>query len=146
LTERDHEAIAEASEIVEGALRRRRSGPFQIQAAIAVLHGLAPSYEHRDWPQVVELHRALEGLRLSIVVRVNRAVAETEVAGPDAALEPLEDIASDWHFLWTARAGMYRRLGRMEESRRCLHRALSAKMNESDRVLLEGRLAALPGE
>ena len=139
----DHTAIAEASEIVDRALRRRRSGPFQIQAAIATLHGLAPSYNSTEWPQVVELYQVLERLRPSMIVRVNRAIAEAEVAGPGAALELLEDIESDWHFLWAARAEMYRRLGRPEESRRCLHRALSADMNESDRVLLEGRLSAL---
>jgi RNA polymerase sigma-70 factor (ECF subfamily) len=139
----DHAAIAEASGIIDRALRRRRSGPFQVQAAVAVLHGLAPSYERTDWPQVVELYRALEELQPSIVVRVNRAVAEAEVAGPCTALELLEDIESDWHFLWAARAEMYRRLERPDESRRCLHRALSAEMNESDRSLLEQRLAVL---
>ena len=139
----DHAAITEASEIVDRALRRRRSGPFQVQAAIATLHGLAASYDTTDWPQIVELYRTLEQLQPSIVVRVNRAVAEAELSGPDAALELLEGVESDWHLLWAARAEMYRRSGRLEQSRRCLHRALSNEINRSDRALLEGRLAAL---
>lgn len=139
----DHAAIKEASALVDRALRRRRPGPFQIQAAIASLHGLAPSYDSTDWSQIVQLYRALERLQPSVVVRVNRAVAEGELFGPDVALDLLEGVESDWHLLWAARAEMYRRLGRLDESRRCLHRALSAEVNESDRALLEGRLIAL---
>jgi RNA polymerase sigma-70 factor (ECF subfamily) len=104
---------------------------------------LAPSYDSTDWSQIVQLYRALERLQPSVVVRVNRAVAEGELVGPDVALDLLEGVESDWHLLWAARAEMYRRLGRLDESRRCLHRALSAEVNESDRALLEGRLIAL---
>ncbi len=102
---------------------------------------MAPSYDATDWSQIVELHRALEQLQPSMVVHVNRAIAEAEVRGPVAALQLLEDLESDWHFLWAARAEMNRRLGRLEESRRDLHRALSAEMNETDRKLIERRLA-----
>ncbi len=45
----DHEAIAEASAMVETVLRRGRSGPYQIQAAVACLHGVASTWEETDW-------------------------------------------------------------------------------------------------
>jgi RNA polymerase sigma-70 factor, ECF subfamily len=139
----DHEAIAEAAEILER--RRRRPGPFQLQAAIAVLHGVAPGYNETDWAQIIALYRMLEVIQPTVVVRVNRAIAEAEVGGPEAALELLDDIDSEWHYLWVARADLQRRLGRIDEAGKSLHRALSSEMNDSDRELLERRLAELKG-
>jgi RNA polymerase sigma-70 factor, ECF subfamily len=139
----DHSAIAEASQIVADVLGRGRVGPFQIQAAIAVIHGMAPTYEETDWAQIAELYALLEELQPTMVVRVNRAVAVAEVAGAEAALEMIADIESEWHYLWAARAEMQRRLGDAESARRSLHRALSVPMNDSERTTLERRLADL---
>lgn len=139
----DHKAIGEAAGIVDHVLRLRRVGPFQIQAAIATLHGLAPSYDETDWPQIVDLYEVLEDVQPTLVVKVNAAIARAEVFGPEAALTHLESLESEWHFLWAARAEMHRRLNDIEGARRHLHRALSVPMNDSDRSLLEQRLDAL---
>ena len=45
--------IAEAAELVDVALRRRRAGPYQVQAAISTLHSIAKTAEQTDWPQIV---------------------------------------------------------------------------------------------
>ena len=139
----DHEAIAEAAEILERQQGKRRPGPFQVQAAIACLHGLAPSYDETDWEEIAALYRVLEEMQPTVVVRVNRAVAEAEVSGPETALALLDDLDSDWHYLWAARSDFQHKLGRDEDARNSLHRALAAEMNESDRALLEHRLAQL---
>ena len=54
----DQAQIAEGSVILERALRRRRAGPFQIQAAIAACHASAPAAAQTDWPQIVGAVRA----------------------------------------------------------------------------------------
>ncbi len=139
----DHEAITVAADIVDR--HQTRPGPFLLQAAIATLHGLAPSYEETDWEEIAALYRTLETIQPTVVVRVNRAIAEAEVVGPEPALSLLHEVASDWHYLWAARADLYRRLGRTEEASLSLERALAAEMNDSDRILLERRLAELKG-
>jgi RNA polymerase sigma-70 factor (ECF subfamily) len=141
----DRAAIEEAAGIVDRVLRRRAVGPYQIQAAIACLHGLAPSFAETDWRQIVDLYRLLEQRLPSPVVRVNRAVAEAEVFGPEAGLALLEDVAGldGWHLLWAARADFLRRLGRSPEAAEAYRRALACPMNESDRVFLERRLLLL---
>ena len=139
----DHAAIAEADEIIDRQQSRRLPGPFQIQAAIAVLHGMAPSYAETDWQEISELYRTLEAMQPTVVVRVNRAIAEAEVYGPEAALILLDDVDSDWHYLWVARSDLQQRLGQTDGASRSLHRALAAEMNDSDRALLEQRLAEL---
>jgi RNA polymerase sigma-70 factor (ECF subfamily) len=141
----DHEAIAAAAAIIDGQQGRRRPGPFQIQAAIASLHGVSPSYEQTDWVEITELYRTLEAMQPTTVVRVNRAIAEAEAHGPEDALALLEDVDSDWHYLWVARADFQRRLGQTTEAGASLDRALASEMNDSDRALLERRLAELKG-
>jgi RNA polymerase sigma-70 factor (ECF subfamily) len=139
----DHAAITEAHEIIDRQQSRRLAGPFQIQAAIAVLHGMAPSYAETNWQEISELYRTLEAMQPTVVVRVNRAIAEAEVYGPEAALILLDDVESDWHYLWVARSDLQQRLGQTEGASGSLHRALAAEMNDSDRALLEQRLAEL---
>jgi len=135
--------IAEAAELVDVALRRRRAGPYQVQAAISTLHSIAKTSEQTDWPQIVSLYRMLEQLVDSPVITVNRAVAEAEVSGPQAGLELLDTVEGldDWHFYWSARADFLRRLYRGEEARIAYKRALDCDMNETDRAFLTKRLA-----
>lgn len=139
----DAGAISEARALVDRALRRRRPGPYQVQAAIAAIHGSAARYEETDWAEIVELYRLLEGYTPTRVVRVNRAVAEAEAYGPDAGLSLLVDLdgADDWHLYWAARADMERRLGDDRAAASSYRRALDCRMNESDRRFLVGRLA-----
>lgn len=140
----DRVAIDEAASIVDRVLRRRRVGPIQIQAAIATLHGLAPSDAETDWPQIVDLYRMLEQVSPGAVTRVNRAVAESKVFGPEHALELLDGVeAGEWHLYWSVRSELERESGRHSEAVESLRRALDCELNASDRTLLEERLALL---
>lgn len=146
----DHDAIAEADRLVEATLRRRRVGPYQIKAAIATLHGLAPTFADTDWRQIAELYRLLERYEPTPVVRVNRAVAEAEVDGPAAGLAVLDtmapehaDWAARWHLAWSTRADFLRRLHRHDEAAAAYRRALACQPNDSDRAFLRRRLAEL---
>ena len=141
----DHAAIAEATQYVGRVLGRRTVGPYQIQAAIACLHGLADSDDATDWKQIVDLYRWLEQIAPSPVVTVNRAVAEAKVFGPEAAIELLERTTGveRWHLYWSTMAALHRQAGRIEEATRAYRSALECEMNDSDRRFLERRLRSL---
>lgn len=143
----DHSAIAEAADIVDRVLRRRAVGPYQIQAAIACLHGLADSDATTDWKQIVDLYRRLEQIAPSPVVRVNRAVAEARVFGPEAGLVLLErtDGVERWHLYWATLAALSRQAGRIDEAARAYRSALDCEMNDSDRRFLQEQLLSLNG-
>ncbi|MEU5134465.1 DUF6596 domain-containing protein [Streptomyces californicus] len=87
--------IAEGVGILQTALARDRLGEFQAQAAIAALHCDAPSAEETDWAQIVEWYDELAGLTDSPVVRLNRAVAVGEAAGPRAGLNELASLREE---------------------------------------------------
>jgi RNA polymerase sigma-70 factor, ECF subfamily len=143
----DTAMINEASNLVESVLRRGRPGAYQLQAAIACLHGDAATYADTDWAQIAELYALLEAIWPTPVVRVNRAVAVAEVDGPHAGLAALEDLVGTtierWHLYWSTRADFHRRLGHTSAAADCYRRALDCPCNDSDRRFLERRLAGL---
>jgi RNA polymerase sigma-70 factor (ECF subfamily) len=139
----DHVAIREAGELVLEAGRRRRPGPYQLQAAIAACHAEAPSWEATDWRQILLLYEGLMRIAPTPVVRLNRAVAASYVAGPQAALrevDELEPALGGYHLFHATRADLLRRLSRMEEGRQADARALELTGNRAERLLLEERL------
>ena len=97
----DRPLIEEASALIERALRHRRPGPYQLQAAIACVHGVATSYADTDWDEIVRLYDVLMRRWPSAPIQVNRAVAVGEQRGPAAGLSALNDVAADavahWH-------------------------------------------------
>lgn len=143
----DRAAINEASKIIERTLLGRRAGPYQIEAAMACLHGQAASDAETDWAQIVDLYRLLERVDPGPVVRVNRAVAESKVFGAAAGLSLLDSVSGveTWHLYWSTRAELARQEGLVEDAADAYVRALSCEMNDSDRDHLRGRLDTLVG-
>ena len=58
----DSEMIAEGLALIDKAMRHRRPGAYQVQAAIAALHARAARPEDTDWPQIDLLYATLERL------------------------------------------------------------------------------------
>ena len=85
--------IAEGLALVDKAMRHRKPGPYQLQAAIAALHDRAERPEDTDWAQIDLLYGGLERLLPSPVVTLNRAVAVSKVRGAEAALAMIEPLA-----------------------------------------------------
>ncbi|HET7726952.1 MAG TPA: RNA polymerase sigma factor [Candidatus Limnocylindrales bacterium] len=146
----DRARIEEGRDLVERALRMRRPGPYQLQAAIAAVHDEAPSAVRVDWPQIVALYDALARIAPSPVVELNRAVAVAMVAGPAAGLTLMDGLAAsgvldDYHFLHAARADLLRRLDRRSEAADAYGRALALARNEPERAFLRRRLAEVGG-
>jgi RNA polymerase sigma-70 factor, ECF subfamily len=111
-----HEQIAEGVGILDAAMARRASGPYQLQAAIAALHAQAPSFERTDWPQIAALYGELARRAPSPIVEVNRAVAVGLADGPRAGLTILEPVLAsgaldDYGPLHAAYADLLDRLG-----------------------------------
>ena len=139
------EQIEEGTAILERALRRRRAGPFQIQAAVAACHATAPSAAETDWPQIEALYRELERVAPSPIVELNRAVAVGMAQGPEAALPLVDALAADgrlagYHLLHATRADLLRRAGRGAEAQDDLRTALRLAPTEPERRLLARRL------
>jgi RNA polymerase sigma-70 factor (ECF subfamily) len=120
--------LAEGLVLIEKALRHRRPGAYQAQAAIAAVHARAARFEDTDWAEIDRLYAVLEALQPSPVITLNRAVAVAKLRGPAAALaliEPLaEPLAGYFHF-FGVKGALLLELERAEEARAAFARAIA---------------------
>jgi RNA polymerase sigma-70 factor (ECF subfamily) len=140
--------IAEGIALVERALASRRFGSYTLQAAIAAVHAEAESAAATDWPQIVALYDQLVRIQPSPVVALNRAVAIAMRDGPEAGLAQIDAILqqgelANYYLAHSARADMYRRLGRPAEARSAYEKALALTQQEPERQFLQDRIRQL---
>ena len=144
----NREQIAEGLSLVESAMSTRRVGPYTLQAAIAAVHAEAASAAATDWGQIIGLYDVLARANPSPVVELNRAIAVAMRDGPSAGLALIDAILlrgdlGDYHLAHSARADMYRRLGRTTEARAAYKQAQSLARQEPVRRFLDRRLREL---
>jgi RNA polymerase sigma-70 factor (ECF subfamily) len=147
----DQGRIREGLGRLERAVRLRRPGEYQLQAAITALQIQAPDAENTDWAQIAELYGALARLNSSPVVELNRAVAVGLADGPAAGLTLLEPLLVDsalerYQPLHAAHAELLNRAGDAAAAARAYDRAIALSANAVEQAELERRLGALhPG-
>ncbi|HEV8297678.1 MAG TPA: DUF6596 domain-containing protein, partial [Acidimicrobiales bacterium] len=141
----DHHQVAEGMEVLERAARLDRTGPYQLQAAIAAVHDRASTAATTDWLAIVALYRALVRLQPTPVVRLNLAVAIAMADGPDAGLYEIDrlDGLESYHLLHAARADLLRRAGRTTEAVAAYERALAAASTAPEQRFLRRRISQL---
>lgn len=124
----DRELIAEGLALLDKAMRHRKRGPYQVQAAIAALHARAVRPEDTDWAQIDLLYGALEIMQPSPVITLNRAVAVSKLKGPADALAMIEPLASRlgsyFHF-FGVKGALLLQLGRSDEARIAFDQAIA---------------------
>jgi RNA polymerase sigma-70 factor, ECF subfamily len=144
----NREQIAEGVALVEKALNSRRFGAYTLQAAIAAVHAEADSPAATDWRQIVALYNQLVRIHPSPVARLNRAVAIGMRDGPEAGLKHIDAVLAhgelaNYYLAHSARADLYRRLGRTAEARSSYEKALALTQQEPERQFLQERIRQL---
>lgn len=133
--------------------RARNVGITGTRALQAALHGVWCARRNLadppPWATILTLYDALLRQRDDLVIRLNRAVALAEIAGPDTALAELDALAcprldafQPWH---AVRADLLRRVGRDAESRAAYDRAIALAEGEAEARWLRARQSQLEG-
>jgi RNA polymerase sigma-70 factor (ECF subfamily) len=133
---------------LERAVRFRRPGEYQLQAAITAVQMQAPDADSTDWAQIAELYGALGALNASPVIELNRAVAVGLADGPAAGLALVEPLLAEpalerYQPLHAAHADLLNRAGDAAGAASAYERAIALTANEVERAELERRLASL---
>src|SRR5436309_4032451 len=144
----NREQIAEGVALLEKALKSRRFDSYTLQAAIAAVHAEAESVAVTDWRQIVALYNRLVRIQPSPVVQLNRAVAIAMRDGPEVGLAHIDAVLehgelANYYLAHSARADMYRRLGRTAEARSSYEKALTQTQQEPERKFLQERIRQL---
>lgn len=145
----DHAAIRRGRAALARAEQAGRGlAAYGLQAAIAECHAIAPSVDATNWERVVLLYEALSQLAPSPVVDLNRAVAVAMAQGPGAALRIVDGLLADdalpgSHLLPSVRGELLSRLGRDDEARAELERAVALCGSEHERSVLRRKITGL---
>jgi RNA polymerase sigma-70 factor (ECF subfamily) len=146
-----NEAIAEGCKVLDRAVRLRRPGPYQLQAAVAATHAQAPTAADTDWREIVILYERLSEIAPTPVVLLNRAVAVAMAEGPSAGLPMVDELEqsgalSDYYLLPATRADLLRRLDHNREAATAYLRALELAPTDAERRFLRRRLSEVTGQ
>ena len=128
--------------IAAAAAHGAAPGRYQLLAAIQAVHTAAASAAETDWGQIVTLYDGLARLDHSPIVRLNRAVAASELDGPEVGLAELDRLAgalAGYHAFHAARADLLRRVGRTGEAAVAYGRAIALTGNPAERAYLSRR-------
>jgi len=142
----DRRMIAEGLALVDKALRHRRPGPYQAQAAIAALHARASTFAETDWAQIELLYGALERMQPSAVVTLNRAVAVSKSRSAAEALAMIEPLAAKlrgYFYFHGARGAFLKDLGRAEEARIAFDRAIALANTPAEAAHIRAQIESL---
>ncbi len=115
---------------------------------LVLLHAEAESTAATDWRQIVALYNQLVRIQPSPVAYLNRAVAIAMCDGPEAGLKQIDAVLehgelANYYLAHSARAELYRRLGRTAEARASYERALALTQQEPERQFLQERIRQL---
>jgi RNA polymerase sigma-70 factor, ECF subfamily len=128
-----------------------RAGAYELQALIVAEHARAQSPEATDWPRIAHLYAMLQQRLPTPIVALNRAVA---IAMTGALEEGITQIASlerdggldNYHLVYSARADLLRRAGRLRDAEAYYVRALEHCANRIERRYIERRLREVRGQ
>jgi RNA polymerase sigma-70 factor, ECF subfamily len=144
----DQNEIREGLALIEKALRLRRPGPYQLQAAIAALHAEAKTASETDWAQIAALYQELKRYLPSAIIDLNHAAAVAMTGSLDEGLRLVESsnesgVLDSYFSYHAARADLLRRLNRFDEARDAYNRALELTTNKVERKYVTRRLNSL---
>jgi RNA polymerase sigma-70 factor (ECF subfamily) len=115
---------------LQRAQRAERLSAWHLRAGIASEHATAPSFAHTRWDEIVALYEALLHIDPSAPTRLAWAVALAQVRGAAAALAHVETLLVELPtpaiaYGHAAHAHLLQQLGRIEQARDALDRAIA---------------------
>ncbi|MHA6618355.1 RNA polymerase sigma factor [Pseudonocardia sp. DLS-67] len=144
----DRTLLDEGIGLIAATMARAPVGPYQLQAAIAAVHGEAERAGKTDWPQIAQLYRVLSAVAPGPMVTLNRAVAVGMVEGPQAGLDLLATLDGDGplaghHRVSAVRAHLLEMAGDRDGALAAYREAAGRTTSEPERRYLEERAARL---
>ena len=144
----DRTLIDEGMRALDRAARGDELTRYHVEAEIAACHAAAGSWEDTDWACICALYETLVGMTQSPIVALNGAIARGRVAGPRAAIEELNTIAShpalaSYHLLPAVLAELWREAGDAERAAAYYRDALKLAAAAPERRFLVSRLQEL---
>lgn len=144
----DQAMIAEGLDLLHKAVMTGRLGPYGLQAAMASVHCVAPTFAETQWRLIVGYYDMLFGITPSPIVRMNRAIALGMAEGPEAGLRELRELTgakqiAQNHRLYAAIGEFSFKVGNRLEAEAAFRKALELAPTTAERLFLQQKLQDL---
>ena len=115
---------------------------YYIEASIMAVHCSAASYEKTDWPVILQLYEALQAIKDTPVVRLNKAIVMSQISGAQAAIYYiLENIEVKNYYLYHAVLGeLYIQNQEPKKAKEHLELALKLTDSKLEKELIERKM------
>jgi RNA polymerase sigma-70 factor (ECF subfamily) len=126
------------------AATQKESSVYHLEAAIAYLHAVAPSFEDTDWKAIYYLYGVLAGQHPTAIILLNKAIAASYAVGKEVALKELEAIngLENYYLYHTAIGEVYLELHQASIARQYYQKALSLTSSLAEQQLLQEKIKA----
>lgn len=141
----DASLLAQGLALFESSAAGEELTAYHLEAAIAVVHTSARTFEETDWNEIASLYDRLMDVAPSPVVALNRAIAIGERDGAESGLRALGEVAdrerlSKYPFYAAALGEFELRRGDRGAAQAHFRAALALARNEAERRFLDQRL------
>ncbi len=123
---------------LDAAAEPFEESPYHLEAAIASLHAVAPSFEQTDWKTIYHLYELLFMMLPNPVVAMNKAIASAYSINKQKALEELQQIKGlEQHYLYYASIGeMYFEMEEKAAAKIYFEKAIALTQSQAEKQLL----------
>jgi predicted RNA polymerase sigma factor len=79
----DRDLIGKGFHFLEKSSMGNEISEYHLEAGIASLHCVSPTYEKTEWAKILDIYNLLFRLKPSPIVALNRAIASGNALGPE---------------------------------------------------------------
>ncbi len=117
---------------------------YHVEAAIASIHAIAPTFEQTNWNELMKLYELLTEMKPGPMVALNKAIVMGYAKSPDEGLQALLAIKEiEGHYLHAAALGnFYLMKGERALAGQHFQIALSKTLSKTEGALLRQKIEA----
>ena len=126
------------------AATQKETSVYHLEAAIAYLHAVAPSFEETDWKAIYYLYQLLAAAHPNPFIHLNKAIAASYAVSKESALQQLKAIdgLENYYLYHTAIGEVYFELAQMAVARMYYQKALTLTKSLAEQHLLQEKITA----
>jgi RNA polymerase sigma factor (sigma-70 family) len=134
--------IEKGTAYLEFASEPGEVSPYHIEAAIASLHAVAPSFEKTDWRSIYHLYESLYEMQPAPIVALNKAIASAYAVSKEQALEQLLKIKGleDYYLYHTSIGEIYFEMKNKAKAKQFYETALRLTQSHVEQQLLKKKI------